>query len=81
MPSETDRFVHILTVGMQGQLSLPKSLIEDLNLRPDDQVMVYESDGQIVLHPVTQTIFDLRGSVQVDGPQDFAALRQKIHRS
>ncbi len=35
---------------------------------------------EVVLQPLTNTLFDLRGSVPVTGPQDFAAVRDQVIR-
>ena len=36
--------------------------------------------GQVVLQPLTKTLFDLRGIVPVDEPQDFEAIRHAVRQ-
>jgi hypothetical protein len=33
---------------------------------------------EVILQPLTRTLFDLRGSVPVSGAQDFTTIRQQV---
>ena len=33
---------------------------------------------EVILQPLTRTLLDLRGTIPVSGPQDFAAIRQQV---
>ena len=66
-------------IGRRGQLTVPKSVRQSMGVQEGDHVAFVERAGEIVLRPVRQTLRDLRGSVPVDGPQDFDAVRAAVH--
>ncbi|GAB5550167.1 MAG: hypothetical protein SangKO_099270 [Sandaracinaceae bacterium] len=66
-------------VGRRGQLTIPKAVRQSLGLSEGDHVAFVEHGGDVVLRPVRQSLRDLRGSVPVDGPQDFDAIREAVH--
>jgi antitoxin PrlF len=70
--------VVIARMGRRGQLTLPSEVRRLANLKEGDQVAFVVDGEHIVLKPLTQTLLDLRGSVAVAGPQDFAAIRQQV---
>jgi len=49
-----------------------------LGLREGDRIAFLRIGDHITLQPLTQTLFDLRGSVPVEGPQDFTAIRRQV---
>jgi AbrB family looped-hinge helix DNA binding protein len=65
-------------VGRRGQLTIPKAVRQSLGLSEGDHVAFVEHGGDVVLRPVRQSLRDLRGSVPVDGPQDFDAIREDV---
>lgn len=67
-----------LRIGRRGQITIPSSVRQELRLVEGDHVIAQVRDGQLVLRPVGRSIFALRGSVPVDGPQDFAAIRAEV---
>ena len=68
----------ITRIGRRGQVTLPSEVRRLANLKEGDQVAFLVEGEHIVLLPLTQTLLDLRGSVTVAGPQDFAAIRQQV---
>lgn len=70
----------IVKVGPRGQITIPKVLRESLGVKPGDSVVLTKIDDEVKLRPVTETIFDLVGSIPVDGPQDFDELREKARQ-
>ncbi len=68
------------TVGRRGQMTVPREIRRLLNLREGDRVAFVRRGEEVVLQPLTNTLFDLRGSVPVTGPQDFAAVRDQVIR-
>jgi AbrB family looped-hinge helix DNA binding protein len=68
----------ISKVGRRGQVTLPRNVRRWLNVREGDHVAFVRLDGGVVLLPLTKTLLDLRGSVPVAGPQDFAAIRRQV---
>jgi AbrB family looped-hinge helix DNA binding protein len=67
----------ITKIGRRGQLTLPKEIRQKLQLREGDHVAFYFDGDQVIMQPLTQTLLDLRGSVPVDAPQDFDAIRRQ----
>lgn len=65
-------------VGRRGQITLPKEIRRWLQLREGDHVVFRRKDEMVIVEPLTRTLFDLRGSVPVTEPQDFAAIRQQV---
>jgi AbrB family looped-hinge helix DNA binding protein len=68
----------ISKVGRRGQITLPRAIRRWFSLREGDRVAFVQRGNEIVLQPLTHTLLDLRGSVSVSGPQDFAAIRQQV---
>ena len=67
-------------IGRRGQLTLPKAIRELLAVEEGQRVAFVIKGGQVVLQPLTKTIFDLRGTVPVDHPQDFEAIRGTVRQ-
>ena len=67
-----------LRVGRRGQITIPSALRRELHLDEGDHVIVQVRAGELILRPAGRSIFALRGSVPVDGPQDFAAIRAEV---
>lgn len=70
----------LVKVGPRGQITIPKSYRESLKIAPGDNVVIVESEGELHLRPVTETIFDMRGIIQVDEPQDLEAVLEETKR-
>lgn len=68
-------------IGRRGQLTIPRSVRQSLGLAEGDHVTFVERAGDVVLRPVRQSLRDLRGSVPVDGPQDFDAVRASVREA
>ena len=61
----------------RGQITLPRAIRQQLDLREGDQIAFVQRGDEVVLLPLTKTLFDVRGSVPAPGVQDFAAIRQQ----
>ncbi len=70
----------LVKVSPKGQITLPKELRQSLGIEPGSRVLITRRDDELILRPVTETLFDLLGSVPVDGPQDFALIREEIRQ-
>jgi AbrB family looped-hinge helix DNA binding protein len=66
------------TVGRRGQLTVPREIRRWLDLQKGDRIAFLRRGDEVVLQPLTDTLLDLRGSVPVDEPQDFAAIREQV---
>jgi AbrB family looped-hinge helix DNA binding protein len=67
-----------LRVGCRGQITIPSALRREPHLEQGDHVIVQLRARELILRPAGRSIFALRGSVPVDGPQDFAAIRVEV---
>lgn len=65
-------------VGRRGQITIPRSIRRRLGLQEGDHIAFVERETEVVLQPLSLTLLDLRGSVNVSGPQDFAVIRDKV---
>ena len=65
-------------VGRRGQLTIPKAVRQSLGIAEGDHIAFVQRGGEVVLRPVRQSLRDLRGSVAVDGPQDFDEIRSAV---
>lgn len=68
----------LVKVGPRGQITIPKSLRDAVHLNPGDSVALTLDGNELKMRPVTTTIFDLIGSIPVDGPLDFDALHEEM---
>jgi len=68
------------TIGRRGQMTVPREIRRSLHLEEGDRVVFIRQGNEVVLQPLTDTLLDLRGSVFVDEPQDFAAIREEVIR-
>jgi AbrB family looped-hinge helix DNA binding protein len=65
-------------VNPKGQITLPREIRRKLNIKPGDQMAVILDGEQIVFKPFTKTLLDMRGSIKVQGQQDFDKIRQDV---
>jgi AbrB family looped-hinge helix DNA binding protein len=69
-----------LRVGRRGQITIPSDVRKELRLDEGARLIAMVRDGELVLRPAGRSIFELRGSVPVEGPQDFDAIRAEVAR-
>ena len=65
-------------LGRRGQVTLPSRIRKEMGLQEGDRVAIVRHGDDLILRPVKKTLLDLRGSVPVSGPQDFAAIRRRV---
>ncbi|MFO7680354.1 MAG: AbrB/MazE/SpoVT family DNA-binding domain-containing protein [Chloroflexota bacterium] len=70
----------LVKVSAKGQITLPQNLRQLLGIKPGDSIVITQNDDGLMLRPVTETLFDLRGIVPVSGPQDFEAVIEEAKR-
>ncbi len=68
----------ITKVGRKGQITVPKEIRKCLRIEEGDRIAFVRRGEEVVLQPLTRTLLDLRGSVPISGPQDFAAIRRQV---
>ena len=64
-------------VGRRGQMILPSVIRDGFNIREGDRVAFIRRGDEYVLQPLSETLLDIRGSVQVSGVQDFETVREE----
>ena len=65
-------------IGRRGQLVLPRDVRLLLHLAEGDSVLFVRRGDEVMLKPITRTALDLEGSIPVEGPQDFEAIRKTV---
>lgn len=70
-----------LRIGRRGQITIPSALRRELHLDEGDHVVITVKAGELILRPAGRPLLDLRGSVPVNAPQDFAAIRPQVTAS
>jgi AbrB family looped-hinge helix DNA binding protein len=71
----------VAKVGRRGQMALPSVIRDGFNIREGDKVAFIRRGDEYVLQPLSKTLLDIRGSVQVSGVQDFEAIRKEARAS
>ena len=67
-----------IKIGNRGQITIPRDIRRQMGLNSGDGIALVADGDQMILRPVTQTLLDLRGSVQVSGAQDFDSIRKQV---
>jgi antitoxin PrlF len=65
-------------VGRRGQITLPKEVRRRIKVDEGDQIAFIIEGEQVIIKPITQSLLDLRSSVQVPDEQDFNAIRSTV---
>jgi len=65
-------------MGRRGQITLPRDVRERLHLSEGQRIAFVIKGDDVTLQPLTATLRNLRGSVRVNGPQDFDEVRQAV---
>ena len=65
-------------VGRRGQIVLPKEVRQKIRVAEGDQIAFIIDGEQVLIKPITQTLLDMRGRVQVANKQDFDSVRKQV---
>jgi AbrB family looped-hinge helix DNA binding protein len=68
----------ITKIGRRGQITVPKAIQRLLSVQEGDRVAFIQRGNEVVLRPLSRTLKELRGSVPVQGPQDFDTIRRQV---
>ncbi len=70
----------LATLTSKGQITLPKEVREQLQLRPKDQLLVTVQGDRIILIPIrVRPLTELFGALPVEGPvPDLSEIREQI---
>ena len=64
--------------GRRGQITLPREVRRRIKVDEGDQIAFIIEGERVIIKPITQSLLDLRGSVNVSGEQDFDAIRKEV---
>ena len=68
----------MIIVGRRGQITLPSRLRKRIGIQEGDRLAFLLNGDEVILRPLTKSLLDLRGSVQVTSPQEFNSIRRKV---
>ncbi len=68
-------------IGRRGQITIPGVIRRRLRLEDGDRVAFVRRGNEVVLQPLAHTLLDMKGSVPVSEPQDFADIRHQVRES
>ncbi|OIN96029.1 hypothetical protein AUJ66_07500 [Candidatus Desantisbacteria bacterium CG1_02_38_46] len=67
------------TITSKGQVTIPKSVREILELKPHDRVVFIPYGDHVIIRPLKGTILDIRGSVKHEGGLiNFKKMREEM---
>ena len=67
-------------VGRRGQITIPKSIREKFGIREGHALAFYDVEGELMVRPVTRTLFDWVGTVKDPNPEfgsDWESIMQR----
>lgn len=67
-----------IKIGKRGQITLPIDIRRRYGLEEGHHLALVQEEDRVILRPINQTLLDLRGSVSVSEPQDFAQIRSEV---
>lgn len=70
----------LVKVNAEGQIALPKEPGKSPDVEPGDTIALTDMGDHAQPTPVNITLFDLIGSIPVDGPIDFDAIREQTRQ-
>ena len=65
----------IATVTTKGQVTIPKSIRDQMGIRPNDKIDFTMENGRVILKPM-KTLLDFRGSVTAIPEADIESERK-----
>jgi AbrB family looped-hinge helix DNA binding protein len=69
----------VSTVTSKGQITIPKSIRERLQLHPGDRVdFIVEKEGKVVLEPATMDVQELEGLLHKSGRKKVTIKDMKL---
>jgi AbrB family looped-hinge helix DNA binding protein len=70
----------LVRMSTKGRVTIPRELREELGLKPGDRVVFTKTENGILLQLLRGTLLDHRGSLEVDGEQDFERIRREVFK-
>ena len=65
-------------ISSRGQITLPKTVRQRFGLEEGQSVAFVIKNDELTLIPLKHTLLDFEGSVEVEGEQDFEAVRNTV---
>ena len=66
-------------VSSKGQMTIPKTIRDYLEISAGDRLTFIIRDGEVIFYPVKGTLLDLRGSITPKKhPEDLDAIRDMV---
>ncbi len=72
----------LVKVSPKGQITIPKEIRKMFAIESGDTLAIFATEDGITLQPVTETIFDLIGTIPIpkEGPLTIDAIRESAGR-
>ena len=70
----------LVRMSTRGRLTIPKKIQDSLGIKPGDTVSFIATKGAPLIQPIKNSLGGQRGSVEVDGPQDFNKVREEVKK-
>lgn len=67
-------------VTSKGQITIPREVRRALRLGKGSVVSFTVKEGRAEIVPVENDVLALKGSIRVEGPQDFDAIENEVER-
>ena len=67
-------------VTSKGQVTIPQEIRKTLNLKKGSLVSFLVREDRAEIVPIEDDVMALKGSIRVDGPQDFDAIEEAVER-
>ena len=67
----------LVKIGPRGQITIPKSLRRSLGIKPGDSLAITQANDELLLQPITKTLFDFIGSISSDEPVSLEMMKEK----
>jgi len=65
----------------KGQTTIPKTVREFLNIKPNDKILYLREGNKVIIKPLKGNILDLKGSVKAkDKPINFKKIRNEMKK-
>ncbi len=65
----------------KGQTTIPKSVREFLNIKPNDKILYLMEGNRVIIKPLKGNILDLKGSVKTkEKPINFKKIRSETKK-
>ena len=78
-----EEIMPVVTLKAKGQMTLPKEVRREMDLKPSEKMVVSVEGNLIVIRPLKGTILDIGGSIPISEslkPISFKKVRKEVQR-